>query len=681
MEVLDPATGTGTFICELLEHFRGQREKLAWKYKEELHANEVAILPYYVANLNIEATYAAITGRYVEFPSLCFVDTLDNVTPLGIKRGQHVGDLFGALSEENVERVKRQNRRKISVVIGNPPYNANQQNENDNNKNRAYPHIDDLIRRSYIARSTAQKTKLYDMYARFFRWATDRLPDEGIVAFITNRSFIDSRTFDGFRQIVAEEFADIYIVDLGGDVRSNPKISGTRHNVFGIQTGVAISFFVKRRTKEPARINYVRRPEFETAADKLSFLSKSRLATLAFEKVEPDKKRNWVDISVNDWDALIPLIDKKTKVAKWPSHERAVFRLFSLGLSTSRDDWVYDLNEGNLRAKFDAFSAAYEAEFESTDFDATQLKWTRSLLKSRQTKRPFSLKFSVASTLYRPFVTTNFASDFQLTENPYQMRELFGGDGRRRTPALVFTDPGSQKPFMALALDRLFDLHFVGAAASANALPRFRYINKSDRIDNITNWAENKFQTKYGRSVTKDDIFGYVYAVLHDPIYREKYSINLKREFPRVPFYPDFKKWVGWGEKLLALHVGFETVDPWPIRRTDQRDDKARDANLGPKVFLRADKANSSIRIDSETILSGLPPEAWTYKLGNRSGVEWILDQYKEKTPKDPTVRERFNTYKFADYKEKVIDLIARVARVSVETMAIVEEMKKARRE
>ena len=215
VEILDPATGTGTFVCELLEHFRGQPQKLAHKYKEELHANEVAILPYYVANLNIEATYAAITGQYAEYPNLCFVDTLDNVAGLhGFTKGaDHYGDLLGSLSEENVARIKRQNNRKISVIIGNPPYNANQQNENDNNKNRAYPVIDKRIKDTYIKESTAQKTKAYDMYTRFFRWASDRLKDDGIVAFITNRSFVDSRTMDGFRKIAARDFAEVWIVD------------------------------------------------------------------------------------------------------------------------------------------------------------------------------------------------------------------------------------------------------------------------------------------------------------------------------------------------------------------------------------------------------------------------------------------------------------------------------------
>jgi predicted helicase len=247
VEILDPAAGTGTFICELLEHFRGQPQKLAYKYKEELHANEVAILPYYVANLNIEATYAAIAGQYAEFPNLCFVDTLDNVAGLG-KFSGHQEDLFGSVSEENVARIKRQNARKISVIIGNPPYNAWQENFNFRNPNRAYKRIDERIAATYIKEGSAQnQIAVYDMYTRFFRWASDRLKDDGIIAFITNRNFIDSRTMDGFRRIVTREFAEIWAVDLGGDVRVNPKLSGTKNNVFGIQTGVAISFFVKRK--------------------------------------------------------------------------------------------------------------------------------------------------------------------------------------------------------------------------------------------------------------------------------------------------------------------------------------------------------------------------------------------------------------------------------------------------
>lgn len=361
VEILDPATGTGTFICELLEHFRGQPQKLAQKYKEELHANEVAILPYYVANLNIEATYAAITGQFAEFPSLCFVDTLDNVEGLGIRSG-HQHDLFGAMSAENVERIKRQNRRKISVVIGNPPYNANQQNENDNNKNRTYKRIDERIKATYIKQSTAQKTKVYDMYARFFRWASDRMHDDGVVAYITNRSFISSRTFDGFRKAVSDEFNEIYIIDLGGDVRANPKLSGSKHNIFGIQTGVTISLLVKKKGSKGSKIYYARRPELETAEDKLAWIGSTSVHNILFEHIKPDSKQNWVNLSENNWDDLISTADKKTKASHSKSQENSIFKLFSLGVASNRDDWTHDFSNEKLKSKIEFLIEQYNAD-------------------------------------------------------------------------------------------------------------------------------------------------------------------------------------------------------------------------------------------------------------------------------------------------------------------------------
>jgi hypothetical protein len=203
----------------------------------------MAILPYYIANLNIEFTYAQKMNKYEEFKNICLVDTLDHTSFLGKQ-----GNLF-AINVENTERIKRQNEKTISVIIGNPPYNANQQNENDNNKNRTYEEIDKRVKATYIAASTAQKTKLYDMYSRFYRWASDRVGENGIIAFITNRSFIDSRTFDGFRKKLVEEFDYVYIIDTQSDVRKNPKISGTKNNVFGIQTGVAVMFLVKVKEK------------------------------------------------------------------------------------------------------------------------------------------------------------------------------------------------------------------------------------------------------------------------------------------------------------------------------------------------------------------------------------------------------------------------------------------------
>lgn len=406
VEILDPATGTGTFICELLEHFRGQPRKLAHKYKNELHANEVAILPYYVANLNIEATYAAISGQFAEFPNLCFVDTLDNVAGLGIKAGyQH--DMFAGLSDENVARVKRQNAQKISVIIGNPPYNAWQENFNNRNPNRAYRRIDERIAETYIVLSTAQnKMAVYDMYTRFFRWASDRLHDDGVLALITNRSFIESRTFDGFRYAVEKEFKEIYIVDLGGDVRVNPKLSGTKNNVFGIQTGVTISFLVKRQRQKGCRIFYARRPEFDTAEDKLSFLANTRASAITYERIEPDKKANWLNQSKNNWDDLIPIASKATKAGSTGSKDRAIFRLFSRGLGTFRDDWIYDISDVSLKEKMLYFIKVYETSLYDRNSSRDTIKWDRELeflLKTRKSKS-FS-ETSTSQSQYRPFIS------------------------------------------------------------------------------------------------------------------------------------------------------------------------------------------------------------------------------------------------------------------------------------
>lgn len=681
VDILDPATGTGTFICELLEHFRGQPKKLEHKYKHELHANEVAILPYYVANLNIEATYAAITGSYEEFLNLCFVDTLDNVG-LHTQAAGVNADLFGSVSEENVARIKRQNSKRISVVIGNPPYNANQANENDNNKNREYPHIDARIKKTYIAESTAQKTKLYDMYARFFRWASDRLSDNGVLAFVTNRSFIESRTFDGFRKTVAQEFSDIYVVDLGGDVRANPKLSGTKNNVFGIQTGVAISFMVKRvsnaKHKRPARVFYVRRPELETAEEKLGFLSNQVMRDLRFDKVQPDKSNNWINLASNDFETLMPLASKETKAAKTAAGERAIFKLYSLGVSTNRDEWMVAHEKGELIAKAQYFLSVYDRHLIATQNYDTQIKWSRNLKRRAKQRRTESLDSRrIYPYIYRPFVKRLIYASNVLVDEPGSMPEFI----RSHTLCLSMSSG-----FRLLAGGAPFDLHYIG---DTYGLPLYRHSAPDQLVDNITDWALKQFATYYAdeigkgksaRKITKEAIFHYCYAVLHDPLYREKYAQNLKREFPRIPFYKDFWQWAAWGEALMALHIGYEGVAPYVLVRTDVPDAKARAAGQSPKALLRADPAAGCITLDSETTLRGIPAKAWAYKLGNRCAIDWVLDQYKERKPKDATIREKFNTYRFADYKEKVIDLLLRVTTVSVQTVAITEAMQAASR-
>ena len=693
VEILDPATGTGTFICELLEHFRGQPAKLKYKYEKELHANEVAILPYYVANLNIEATYAAITGEYAEFESLCFVDTLDNTEGLR-KHAGHVDDLFGSMSAENVARIRRQNIRRISVVIGNPPYNANQFNENENNKNREYPEMDKRIKDTYIAESSAQKTKLYDMYARFFRWASDRLDANGVLAFITNRSFIDSRTFDGFRDVVSKEFNEIWIVDLGGDVRSNAKLSGTKHNVFGIQTGVAISFMVKKAKTKGCRIYYARRPEMETAEEKLVFLGSGRLSALTTEEIRPDKKHNWINQSQNDFDSLLPIASKESKFAKRTADEKTLFKMFSLGIVTNRDEWLYDFSIDSLSKKVKFFCTGYMAEQARwkaagapknvSDFVDRTIKWTSELEMHLQ--RGTSLTFdkaNITESIYRPFVRkfTYFAP--VLTHRPYQNFDLFPVGDASNSAISFAAEERSDFGVIAFRILPNKDM-FIPSAGQVLA---YRRLQDGQWVDNITDWALDQFKRKYqasrgkrGHLITKEAIFHYVYGVLHDPVYRKKYAQNLKREFPRIPLYADFQQWAEWGKALMVMHIGYEGIAPAKVRRIDTPDEKARKVGQAPKANLKADKDSGRIVVDSETTLAGIPPEAWEYKLGNRSALEWILDQYKESKPKDPTIREKFDTYRFADHKEKVIDLLLRVTTVSVRTVAIVGAMKDADR-
>jgi predicted helicase len=669
VEILDPATGTGTFICDLIDYMG--KNKLAFKYQNELHANEVAILPYYISNLNIEYTYTQKMGSYSEFENLCFVDTLDN---MGFAyRGKQI-DMFSPFTEENTKRIKKQNSKKIAVIIGNPPYNANQINENDNNKNREYPEIDKRIKDTFIKYSTAQKTKVYDMYARFYRWAFDRLDNNGIITFISNRSFIDSRTFDGFRKTIQDEFDFAYIIDTKSDIRANPKIAGTTHNVFGIQTGIAIMFLVKKTGKSkkpPCSIYYVSMQDEWRKDVKLQWLTENAVSDIDFTHIQPDKNNNWINIANNDFESLLQLADKAVKAGKG---KKALFELFTNGIVTNRDEWVYDDDEGNLQDKMKYFTTVYNENIKAETFD-TQIKWSRDL-KNEAKRNKFS-KFDsskIREVLYRPFTKRKYYSEFifsdMLTQNHF---EIFGKSLREQNKIIGFLSIISTNPLACLAADKLIDLCLLKKGnGGTQCLPLYRYDSAGNRIDNITDWGLNQFVKQYGRKgITKESIFCYVYAVLHYPVYIKKYELNLKRDFPRIPFYKDFKKWSDWGCTLMDLHINYETITPFRLNEISNR---YKDT---PRVKLKADKGNGTIMIDDNTSISGIPVEAWDYKLGNRSALEWVLDQYKESKPKDPTIAEKFSTYRFADYKKHVIDLLSRLCTVSIETVKIISEMEK----
>ena len=723
VQILDPATGTGTFVTSLIDYL--PLDRLEYKYLNEIHANEVAILPYYIANLNIEYTYRERTGRYQVFPNLCFVDTLDNMDWQGT--GATGGAVerqaafnLGGLSTENWMRVQLQNEKTISVIIGNPPYNANQQNENENNPNREYPEIDQRIKDTYIAESTAQKTKQYDMYKRFIRWASDRLADDGIIAFVTNRAYVDTRQDDGFRKMASREFTDIYVLDLGSDVRRNPKIAGTTHNVFGIQTGVAIGFFVRDKAElGKCNIHYARREDAELAFDKLAYLRGADLNRVAFEEIAPDEKGNWLNQSNSDFESLMPLANRQTKLAKRVEDEQALFGLYSMGVVTNRDEWVYDFDAIRLSAKVRALIHEYEdkrAEHGGSDVPndvlGTTIKWTRDLKRQLRLDIPNTYqRASVRQTDFRPFVRKSLYFNQSLNEMQYQLPEVFPQGGADVNRVISFCV--NSKTFYALAADRVVDLHFTG---DTQCLPFYRYTPEGERVSNITEWGIRRindhyrkewgehFEKTYPDGIGAEEIFAYTYAVLHDPVYRYDYRNDLLREFPRLPLYHEFDIWARMGRGLLDLHLGFESAEPYPLRRVEksppaqpsavretaaagyaatERAPSSPSPSTGegwgegdpPRPRLRADKERGVIVLDEQTSLTGVPPDAWRYRLGNRSAIEWVLDQYKEKKPRDPTIRARFDTYRFADHKERVVDLLKRVCAVSVKTMDIVDDM------
>ena len=686
VQILDPATGTGTFITNLINHLPADR--LEHKYLNEIHANEVAILPYYIANLNIEYTYQQRTGRYLEFPNLCFVDTLDNLdwqqqgaTGGAVTRQSSFN--LGGLSEENWIRIQEQNEKPISVIIGNPPYNDSATKWGDGTRNRPYPEIDRRIRETYIKEGTAQRTHQYDMYKRFLRWASDRLSDDGIIGFISNNAFFDARQDDGFRKVIAHEFNELWCLDLKGNART----SGERRrreggNIFDdkIRVGVAVYFLVRRQGLVGFRVFYNAVDDFLKSQSKVDYVKTTSLNRPDFDQIRLDSTGNWLHQSTSNFKQLVSLANRMTKFGKSAEEETAIFRLYTNGVKSNRDDWVYDFDTNNLRAKALFFADAYNGALDAGDESFNPaIKWSRDLRNEFIRRR--RIVYSEANrieTLYRPFTAKQHLADFTLndvlTSNHY---ELFGSDMHQPNHVINFCTNG--KDFYTLAADKPSDFHFTG---DTQCLPLYRYTERGERVSNITQWGIDRINGHYQQEwsddfpalagedgITAEEIFAYTYAVLHNPAYRHEYAVDLLREFPRLPLYPDFHHWAEMGQKLLDLHIGFESADQYPLERHDRKD-------VDPKrAILRADKERGTITLDERTTLAGVPEKAWEYRLGSRSALEWLLDQYKERNPRDPTIREKFNNYRFSDHKERVIDLLRRVCTVSVATIEIVDSM------
>ena len=668
--IIDPCTGTGNFVVNLLR--RMPKRDLPRIYREQLFANEVMLLPYYITALNIEHAYYDITGEYKPFEGLCFVDTLDLAEGSKSK--------FEFMTETNTRRVERQRKIPITVVIGNPPYNMNQQNENDNNKNRKYEHTDKRVADTYTKASSAtNKGALSDPYVKFFRWATDRLQGrDGIVAFVSNNSFVDQQAFDGMRSHLLQDFTTIYHVDLHGNVRRNPKLSGTTHNVFGIQVGVGVTVAVRKNGDQGSQLKYYRVSEQWRKEQKLNWLTAQRsLCDVGWSTPTIGADNSWIVAEhAEEFRRLMPIASKGVKSGDLAAE--VIFATYSVGVKTNRDDVVYDFQLDSLRQRIKAFIEDYNSEVdrykrsgEGKNVDDfvyyEKIKWSETL-KAHLKSGDYAVfkDASIRVSLYRPYSRKYLYFDRLLNERVYVMPHVFSTLAVEGENRILWTKVGMDWPFFVLASDQLVDTL---PQSGSQCFPFYVYDEDgTNRRENITDWALEHFREHYP-GATKWDIFYYVYGLLHHPEYREKYAENLKRELPRVPMAKEFRKFAEAGRELARLHVEYESVEPWELGYIE-----ARGKRLSYRVEdkMRLTKDRKSLKVNDSLTLAGIPAEAFEYRLGNRSALEWVIDQYRVKEDKRSGIRSDPNRAADPEY---IVRLVGQVIHVSVETVRIVKAL------
>jgi predicted helicase len=676
VHIIDPFVGTGNFILWLMREM--QHSKLPLKYASELHCNEVMLLPYYIASMNIEHEYYEVTDKYEPFDGICLVDTFDLAK---VKQ-------LSFFTKDNTARVKRQQATPIFVVISNPPYNAGQVNENDNNKNRKYEEIDARVFQTYGKGSKATLLrKLNDPYIRAIRWASDRIGDEGIIAFVTNNSFVHEITFDGMRKCLQQDFDSIHVLDLGGNVRKNPKLSGSAHNVFGIQLGVSISFLVRTASKLPrkAKIYYARVDEFWRRAQKYDFLTdKGHIGNIEWQEMTPDSKSNWLTSGLDtSFDSYIPM---GTKEAKGEGLDSAtIFRTFSLGVGTNRDEWVYDFCKDGLAKKVQRFIDNYNREVyrisgttgiinidEFVNNDPSFIKWTDRLKAALANRATISFDPSkIRLSMYRPFCKQYLYFDHLLNQRRYRQPIVFPNTDSEAENQTICVAQTSEKPFVSLGTNVIPNLVMCGGfGAGTQCFPLYTYTEDGKvRKDNITDWVLGEFREHYkDSSISKRDIFHYVYAILHSPGYRERYAGNLRRELPRILFAADFREFAEAGKQLVELHVKYEDQPEFPLQWVENENEKV--SYRVQRMVLSRDKRK--ITYNDFLTLSGIPLEVYEYRLGNRSALEWIVDQYRVTTERRSGIISDPNRF---DESKYIICLIGKVITVSLETVRIVNSL------
>ena len=675
VHILDPFVGTGNFITRIIREIRLKgKMKLDYKYQHELHCNEVMLLPYYLACMNIEHQYLELMGRYRPFAGICLADTFELAE-------DKQRELF---VPENTKRVVRQKKNDFFVVIGNPPYNAWQANENDNNKNQTYTTVDGWVKETYAKDSKAtNKNALSDLYVKAIKWASERVKNEGMVAFVTNNGFFDNIAFDGMRKHLAQDFSKLYVLDLGGNIRKNP---GKTQNVFGIKVGVSINLFVKSSSQE-TEILYAHVSDELTKQQKLDYLLRNNLSQIDWQVIHPNKEHTWLTEGLHsEFDEFIPLGTKETKAAK-TEIEGVIFKNYGRGVATSRDAWAYNFSQSELADNMQrmietyneqVFKWAQQADKQTTQiddfvlYDERKISWSRDLkLDLRRSRFAAFNQEKIRTSLYRPFTKTPLFFDRIMNEEVYVFPSIFPTpETEAENRVICVSDKGYRANFSILMTDKIPELHLCASIDAFQNFPFYTYNEDgTNRTENITDWALSHWQQHYqDQTITKWAIFYYVYALLHHPHYREKYAHNLKKELPRLPLAPKFWDFAHAGEQLADLHLNYEQAEPYPLE--DIENPKYPFSLEVDKMRLSKDK--TQLIYNNFLTLKGIPKKTFDYKLGNRSALDWIIDQYRIKTDKRSGIVNNPNRKEDEYY---IIELIKKIITVSLETQHIVEKI------
>lgn len=726
VHILDPFTGTGTFIVRLLQNGLIRPDDLQRKYQEELHANEIVLLAYYIAAVNIESAYhdlvrglGALTHQdekpiYLPFPGAVLTDTFQ----LGETGGRTPGKTFS----ENSYRAQAQQQRDIRVIIGNPPYSAQQESENDNNQNLDYPELDAKIAATYAAQSGAKSVKnLYDSYVRAIRWASDRIGDAGVIGFVTNGSFIDANNMDGLRKCMADEFSAIYCFNLRGNQRTSGERSrqeGGKIFGSGSRAPIAINVMVKAPDHAgPCKIHYYDIGDYHTREDKLRIISEFRtIDGIQWTHLGPNEEGDWVNQRDPGFLEFMPLGDKKGGAA-------SLFHTYSLGVNTARDSWAFNFCGKSLVANMSRMIDAYNADLKRymqakqrsggssvqvedvITQDHAMVSWARGLKNELKAGRQQTFEAgAVVTALYRPYSKQFMYFCRRMNEMVYQVPVLFP-TARHVNYVVSVTGLGATKAFSALVMDVVPNLETI---SKGQCFPRYWYeqvgggkgkkakgrmdfggdLPDEDgyvRHDAITDQALSAFQKHYkDKKISKDDLFWYVYGLLHSPEYREKYATSLSKMLPRIPFARDFWAFSRAGRELGEWHLNYETIEPWPLEEVvggDAHPPKKTGKEASPASLYRVEKmkyAGKAREPDKSTIiynakikLHGIPEEAHRYIVNGKSALDWVMERYQVKTDKASGIKNDPNEY--SDDPRYIIDLVKRVVRISVETVKIVE--------